>query len=94
MANNGLSSRQRAAVIRKVRQAAYELADANQKFAQEMLLAKMQGREGRPITDEMAKQMATVATKSEVTIKEIELMIWRNALEREYDDVPEPTQSR
>lgn len=91
MANGSLSSRQRAAIIRKLRKAADDLAAAQIKFAEEMLLAKLQRREGNPITDEMARQMATVSTKGEVTRREVELRIWLNALEREHDDVPEPT---
>lgn len=85
MANDGLSSSQRNAVIRRLRKAADELAQARFKFAEEMLLAKMQRREGNPVTDEMAKMMATIATKDAVTIKEINLVIWKNALEKGYD---------
>lgn len=85
MANDGLSSSQRNAVIRRLRKAADELAQARFKFAEEMLLAKMQRREGNPVTDEMAKMMATIATKDDVTIKEINLLIWKNALEKGYD---------
>lgn len=85
MANDGLSSSQRNAVIRRLRKAADELAQARLNFATEMLLAKLQRREGNPVTDEMAKMMATIATNDAVTIKEVNLMIWKNALEKGYD---------
>lgn len=85
MANDGLSSSQRAAVIRKLRTAADNLAQARFKFAEEMLLAKMQRREGNPVTDEMAKMMATIATGNTITMREIELLIWKTALEKGYD---------
>lgn len=85
MANDGLSGSQRKAVIRRLRKAADELAEARFRFAEEMLLAKAQRREGNPVTDEMAKAMATISTRDNVTIKEINLMIWKNALEKGYD---------
>lgn len=68
-----------------VRDAAADVQSERVRFYQEFLLAKAQGREGRPISDKMAEAMAVVATNDELTIADAEFAILSVALVRESD---------
>lgn len=61
--------------IESVRVAARNLAEARTLFAQTFLLAKASAPRDKPITDRLAHELATEATKDEQTVMQAELEI-------------------